>query len=201
MFELNIHDPADFLFGKSMENQRFINAVEKFRTEIISQFCKKLLFETFCITFIGKGHIAADIAGHDDNGIFEIDSPALRVRSDTVLKDLKKDIENIRMCFFNFIKQNDGIGTAADGFSQLSPLFVTDISRRRTDEAGNTEFFHIFGHINPDHGTLIIKEVLCKTFRKFGFTDTGGTEKDETGNRTVGVLKSGTGAQNGFGYR
>ena len=40
----------------------------------------------------------------------------------------------------------------------MSSLFVADISWRRADETRNGVFFHIFGHINPNHRLFIVEQ-------------------------------------------
>ena len=69
-------------------------------------------------------------------------------------------IENVGMRLFDFIKQNNLIRTTANGFGQDAAFLITDISRRRADQAGNRVFLHIFGHINAEHGAFVIEQEL-----------------------------------------
>ena len=62
-------------------------------------------------------------------------------------------------------------------------------------------FFHVLGHIDPDHGAFVIEQVFSKGSSQFGFTDPGRAEKDERGDRAVRIFESGPGAKNRVGYR
>lgn len=87
------------------------------------------------------------------------------------------------MRLFDLIKQNDLIRTTTNGFGQDAAFLIADISRRRTDQAGNRVFLHIFGHINAEHGAFVIEQKLGQRLTQFGFADAGRTEEQERTNR------------------
>ena len=62
----------------------------------------------------------------------------------TVIQNLEKNIEYIRMSFFDFIKQNNRVRILSDLLAQLSALLISHISGRRTDHLGYTVLLHIF---------------------------------------------------------
>ena len=80
---------------------------------------------------------ASDIGRHNDDCVFEVNSSSLIISQSSVIKKLKQNVENIRMCFFDFIKEHYAVRFAAYCFSQLSAFVVTNISRRRTHQSGN----------------------------------------------------------------
>ena len=57
--------------------------------------------------------LCAGITGHNNNRIFKINLSALGICNMTVIQNLKKNIKNIWMCFFHFIKQNHRIWISA----------------------------------------------------------------------------------------
>ena len=53
------------------------------------------------------------------------------------------------MSLLYFVKEDDGVGLAADGLGELAAVVVTDVAGRGTDEAGNIVLFviiFVFGH-------------------------------------------------------
>ena len=123
------------------------------------------------------------------------------IRQLSVIQDLKEDIEHVMVRFFDFVKQNNGIRTASDGFRQLSAFVKSDVSWRRADQTRHAVFFHIFGHIDPDDGVFIVKEFIRKGFCQFGLTDASGSEENERCCRTALILQSGSGPEHGIGHR
>ena len=57
-----------------------------------------------------------DYWGTYNNGILEIDHPSFVVGKSSVFQNLQKYIENIGMCFLNFVKQHNGIGFPSHSF-------------------------------------------------------------------------------------
>ena len=72
-----------------------------------------------------------------------------------------EDVEYIGVSLLNFIQQHNGVGSTPNLLSQLTAFFITNISRRRTDEPSNGMFLHKFRHINANHRCVIIKEKFC----------------------------------------
>ncbi len=80
---------------------------------------KHHIFDTFIvqITKVFLNPIWAKIRGHDDDGISKINRTPLSISQSTIIQNLQQNIENIRMCFLNFIQQNDWIRTTTNRFS------------------------------------------------------------------------------------
>ena len=77
-----------------------------------------------------------------------------------IVKDLKEQVEYIRMGLLDFIQKDDGIGLTAYFFSELAALFVTDISGRRTHEARHGKLLHVFAHVDSDERVFAVEEEL-----------------------------------------
>jgi hypothetical protein len=117
-----------FAFGKSVfnvhEDDDFINAVEELRIEqLLERFLQRLFHvavlmllerllaeaeDAFALDFTG-----ADVGGHDQDGVFEIDFPSVRIGKKAVVKHLEQDMEHIGVRLFNLIEQYNGIGLSA----------------------------------------------------------------------------------------
>jgi hypothetical protein len=72
---------------------------------------------------------------HNNDRILKVDPAAKTVGEHTVVKHLQQDMENIRVSFFNFIQQDDGVGAAPYLLGKLSAFFISYITRRRTDQS------------------------------------------------------------------
>ena len=53
------------------------------------------------------------------------------------------------MRFFHFVKHDNRIGFAAQGFCELAGFFVPDVTRRRSDQAADGVLLHVLGHVHP----------------------------------------------------
>ena len=112
---------------------------------------------------------------------------------------MQQDIENIRVGFFNLIKQNYLIRPAAHCLGQKTALIIADVSRRRTNQPGDCVLLHVFGHINPQHGALVIKQKLRQRLAQFRLADTGGTQEQERANRLTRIRDTGARTTHGVG--
>ena len=56
--------------------------------------------------FLAKFHdqLTADVRGHDQDGVLEINGPALPVRHPAVIHYLQQDIKHIRMGLFDLVE-------------------------------------------------------------------------------------------------
>src|SRR5450759_1634137 len=57
-----------------------------------------------------------DVRCHDQNSIFEIDTAAKAIGQNTVVEHLEENVKHIRMRFFNFIEQHNGVRLPANFF-------------------------------------------------------------------------------------
>ena len=73
---------------------------------------------------------SADVGGHDDDGILEVDLSALGIGKMPVLKYLKKDIEHVGMRLLDLIEKHYRIRMTAYLLGKLSAFLVSDVSGR-----------------------------------------------------------------------
>src|SRR5699024_12108178 len=88
----------------------------------------------------------------------EVDGTPFGIREASFIEQLEQDVEHIGMGLLHFIQKDDGIRLPADGFCQLSALFVSDVARRGSDQSGHGMFFHVLTHVDPDHMLFGLKQ-------------------------------------------
>ena len=142
---------------------------------------------------------AADVGGHDDDGVAEVDLAADAVGELSVVEHLEQHVEHVGVCLLNLVEQHDAIGFAAYTLGELAALLVAHISRRRSDEAAHGELLHVLAHVDAYHGGLAVEEVFGQNLGQVGLADAGGAEEEEAADGAVGVLEAGAVAADGFG--
>ena len=136
---MQLDDIQQLVVQQLIEDDDFVEAIDKLWIERLPHGGHDHLFQLLA-RGIGcrlKAHRAsllnetrADVRGHNDDGVLEINRVAERVRQDAVFKDLQEDVENIRVRFFNLVEEQNRIRRALDTLRQLPALFVADVARR-----------------------------------------------------------------------
>ncbi len=130
----------------------------------------------------------AGIGGHDQDGVAEIDRLAVMVGQLSVIHDLQKDVEQVRMCLLDLVEQEHAVRMLVDRVGQQAALVVSDIARRSADQAADRMALHIFGHVEPlqrnshDRGELA---------GDLGLADARGAGEEVIADRLVGIAKTG----------
>ncbi|GBE30319.1 hypothetical protein BMS3Bbin04_01351 [bacterium BMS3Bbin04] len=102
------------------------------------------------------------------------------------------------MRLLDFIKQYDAVWFTTHTFGQLSAFVVTDISRRRSDEAADIKLLHVLAHIDANNCLLVTEQVFGKNICELCLSHAGRSEEDETPDRTIRILEAGAAASDGF---
>ena len=93
--------------AEGVENDDLVNAVQEFRPEGAPQGIHDPLFHLSRRLFPQfLNPLAPHIGGHDEHRVLEIHGPALSVGHSTVIQDLEKGIEDIRMGLFDLVKED-----------------------------------------------------------------------------------------------
>ena len=100
-------------------------------------------------------------------------------------------MHHVRVRLLDLVEQDNRIGSSPNGFGELPALFVTDISRRRTDEAGRGELLHVLRHVDLDERVGVSKHELRERARQKRLANAGWAQEDERANRTTGILEVG----------
>src|SRR5258706_9166616 len=121
--------------------------------------------------------LGAEVRGHDDDRVAEIDRTALTIGKTAIVKHLQEHVENVGISFLDLVEQHNLIGAAANGLGEGASLFISDIPRRGADEPRNRVLFHVLRHVDADHGVLVIEEESSQSSRKFCLADPGWSKK------------------------
>ena len=166
-YDIDMNKQLDILekcVAESDLNNDFINSSNEFRPQEFPQgfHCPFLGNFLFCPVESNSNALVCrtSVGSHADNCICKADSSALCIVNLSFIQNLHQDIHDIRMCFFNFIEQNDRIRLSPYLFGQLSSFIITDISRRRTNHSCNRMLFHKFCHIQPNQRVIVIEQFL-----------------------------------------
>ena len=80
--------------------------------------------------------LRAQVRGHDDDAVAEVDPAALGVGQVPVLEDLEEDVEDLRVRLLDLVEQDDRVALAADRLGQLAALVEADVARGAPRPAG-----------------------------------------------------------------
>src|SRR5438445_5962287 len=108
----------------------------------------------------------------------------------SVLKHLQQDVIDVRVSFFDLIQQDHRVRLATYSFRQLTAFFISNISRRRTDQAAHREFLHVFAHVYADERVFRVEHITSQGSCQLGLTDTGGAKEYKGSDRLLGVFQT-----------
>src|SRR4029434_2953241 len=105
--ELNLDNRLDFFASQAVENDDLIDAVQEFRLEAVAKrrHYLPLHFLAVCASQI-LDILAAQVRGHDNNCVLEIDGSALTIGHATVFEDLQQSVKDFRVGLFDLIEQH-----------------------------------------------------------------------------------------------
>ncbi len=145
-------------------------------------------------------HRRPQVRGHDEHRVLEVDGAALGVGQAAVVHHLQQHVEDIGVRLFDFVEEDDRVGTAMDGLGELAAFVVAHVARRRADEASHGVFFHVLAHVDAHHGLLVVEEELGERAGGFGFAHARRSKKNERTDGALGVAEAGARTANGVGH-
>ena len=128
---------------------------------------------------IFKNCLRPQVGRHDNDGVGKVCNTSLTIGKPTIIKHLQQKIECIRMGFFDFVEQDNRVGTAAERLCQLPSFLIANITRRSTHQAAHCVLLHILAHINAGERFFIIKQHLRQRFCQLCFSHPCGTQKNK----------------------
>jgi hypothetical protein len=108
---------------------------------------------------------------------------ALGVGQPAIVHHLQKNVEDIRMRFFDLVEENHRVGSAPDSFGQLAALVIAHVTRRRADQPCHGVLLHVLAHIDAHHRLLIVEHKLGQRPRGLRFAHARWAKKNERANR------------------
>src|SRR5436190_6787283 len=162
VFQPQLDDLDQLLFPERAEDDDIVHTVQELGLEVrvqqVLDLLRGLVEVGIGLQALGLQELGADIRRHDDDGVLEIDHAPFAVSQAAIVHDLQQHVEDVRMRLLDFVKQDDRIGTTTDLLRELSTLFVADVSRRRADQSSHRVLLHVFGHIYPKQGVLVVEQ-------------------------------------------
>jgi hypothetical protein len=70
----------------------------------------------------------AEVRGHDDERVPEVDLVAERVGEDAVLEDLQQQVRQVGMRLLDLVEKDDRVRIPPDALGQLTAFLVTDVA-------------------------------------------------------------------------
>src|SRR5579885_3040422 len=90
---------------------------------------------------------------------------------------------------------------APDLFGQLAAFLITDVAGRRTDEARDVEFFHVFAHVQVNERLGVAEHLFSQGFGQQRFADAGGAQQQEGADGPARVFQIGPRTAQGLANR
>ena len=178
-----VDDAPDLAGLQRLEQHHVVDAIEQLGTEVPPQLGHHLIARRIQDHAVPGDAVEqqrrADVGGHDDDGVLEVDRATLTVGRATVVEDLQQHVEHVGVRLLDLVEQHHLVGPATDRLGQHAALVIADIARRRADQPGDGMFFHILGHIHSNHVFFSIKERFRQGAGQFGFSYTSGPQEKE----------------------
>ena len=141
---LHAHDVAHALSRENVEENYLIETVEEFRSEEIFERVHHLVFYLIVTLSLGprracskteRRHavdmLRTDVGRHDDDRVFEVDRPPLRIGKAAVVEYLQENVEDFRMRFLYLVEEDDRIRPVTHELCQPATLIVSYVSGGR----------------------------------------------------------------------
>ena len=108
----------------------------------------------------------AEVAGHDDDRVAEVDDAPLTVRQPAVVEDLEEELVELPRGLLDLVDEDDRVRLAANVLRELTALVVADVARGSTDETRNRVLLRVLRAVDTDHGVRGVKENGCELREK-----------------------------------
>ena len=195
-----------------MEDHDVIDTVQELGAEVLLQLVVNLRLHALVLgvrivlASAGKAQahrlrdvLGTQVRGEDEDGVLEVDDATLAIGKPAVFQHLQQGVVDLFVGLFDLIKKHHGERLAANLLGQLAALFVANVSRRSTEEAGSGEAVVELTHIDLDEVIIRTEEEVSQRLRQLSLTHTGRAGEDEGTGRTAWILQACTGAADGAG--
>ena len=205
--EVEAGDFEECLFFEGSEEDGFVDAVEEFGSEEASEFVGDLVgWEGLFVGGLEADGfalfleaISEEIGGHDKDGVATVDGAAYGVGEAAFFEELEEEIEDFGVSFFDFIEEDDAVGSMVKLCEDLAFFAVADVSGGSADQAGGAVFFSIFGHIKANQGSFLSEKLASEGATKLGFSDSAGAEEEHNGGGSLGAFEASASELDGLG--
>lgn len=202
LLQQQVGDAPQLLVGELTEHDDLVDAVEELGPEVLPQRTQGPLAPVL-LGRLGAARreaeprpapddgLRAQVAGHDDDRVREVDRAALGVGEPAVVEDLQQGVEDIGMGLLHFVQQQQRVRMPSYGLRQLAGLLVADVAGRGADQPADRVPLLVLAHVEPHHPVLAAEEGLRQRAGQFGLADAGRAQEEEAADRPVGAGESG----------
>ena len=167
--------------AQRMEHDDVVDAVDELRPEVLLHDLHHRALHARVVLLAREllDDLRAEVRGHDDDGVAEVDRAALAVGQAAVVEHLQQHVEHVRVRLLDLIEQDHRVRPAAHRLGEIAALLVADVARRRADQARHRVLLHELGHVDADHGLFGVEQELRQRLAQLGLADAGGPEEQE----------------------
>ena len=121
-----------------------------------------------------REHVGAEVRGHDQQRVAEVDRSPLPVGQAAVVQHLQQHVEHVRVGLFHLVEQHDLIGPAPHGFGQRSAFVIADIAGRGADHPADRVLFHVLAHVEASDRRVVVEQEFGERLGQLGLANAGG---------------------------
>src|SRR5439155_6497117 len=115
---LNLENLLEIGFGKRMENDNLVHAIQELRPEVMPHFRQHCFLHQVVSGRISRAaelenSFRSDVRSHDDDRVLEVDDSSLTVGQAAIVEYLQQHIEGVVMGLFDLVEKNHRIRTPA----------------------------------------------------------------------------------------
>ena len=149
-----------------------------------------------------REELRAEVRGHHDHRVAEVDRATLAVGQASVVEHLQQQVEHVGVRLLDLVEQHDRVRVAPHALGELPGLVVADVSGRGADEARHGVPLAELAHVEADdRAARRRRATTASALRQLGLADTRRAEEQERTDRPVRVAHAGAVAAHGLGDR
>ena len=197
--DFQVHDAQQVRLGQRVEDDQVVQTVEELRLEDALGFLQDFALHRLVILLVLRhaeperhlplDEFRADVGGHDDDRVAEVDLAAQRIRDLAFFQNLEQQVHHVRVRLFDFVEQHDRVRPAAHRFGELAAFLVTDVAGRRADQARRRELLHVLAHVDLDERVAVAEHELRQRAGQERLAHARRAQEDERANRTLRVFQ------------
>ena len=137
-------------------------AVDELRAEVLPDDLHHLGLHLLVVVLAREllDQLGAEVRGHHDHGVAEVDRAALTVRQAAVVEHLEQHVEHVGVRLLDLVEQDHRVRLAAHRLGEITAFLVTDVARRRADQPRDGVLLHELGHVDADHRLFGVEQEL-----------------------------------------
>ena len=195
----------DLLLGELVEHDDVVDAVEELGAEVLLQLVVDLVLHPLVVralvVALGEARArppwrcpGAQVRREDDDGVLEVDRPALAVGQPAVLQHLQERVVDLLVRLLDLVEQHHRERLAPHLLGELAALLVADVPGRGTEEPRGGVAVVELAHVDLDERVVLAEQEVRQRLGQLGLTHTGRAGEDERARRALRVLQTGAGA-------